>query len=429
MAIQLKTLTDWLEWQQKLHPANIDFKIERIKSVYDRLGINRIADKIIIIAGTNGKGSTVSILESFLCQANFKVGAFTSPHIQRYNERIKINKDEISDEEIIEAFKFIDDKRGDTSLTYFEFATLAAFYIFDKNDIDYAILEVGLGGRLDATNIIDSDISIITSIGIDHTEFLGNTIDSIALEKAGVMRPLKYSIFADENPPSAILNYAKNNSTSLLIHHNDFESRIYKDHWIWSGKNIKNIKLPLLPLVGDFQYNHASAALMSLELLEPKIFQDTNTIKDSIQNIKLLGRYQVVKSNPEIILDVAHNEDAAKKLKSNIEKYPKKKTRAVIGVLKDKDVYSLVKPLIPIIDKWYCGTIDSERGMNAQEISSRLTVASKNSNVEKFDTMSDAFSKVLAESLYDERIIIYGSFYTVSEFFRYSQSQQKVLNE
>ena len=168
---------------------------------------------------------------------------------------------------------------------------------------------------------------------------------------------------------------------------------------------------------------------MSLELLEPKIFQDTNTIKDSIQNIKLLGRYQVVKSNPEIILDVAHNEDAAKKLKSNIEKYPKKKTRAVIGVLKDKDVYSLVKPLIPIIDKWYCGTIDSERGMNAQEISSRLTVASKNSNVEKFDTMSDAFSKVLAESLYDERIIIYGSFYTVSEFFQYSNSFKKALNE
>ncbi len=429
MAIQLKTLTDWLEWQQKLHPANIDFKIERIKSVYDRLGINRIADKIIIIAGTNGKGSTVSILESFLCQANFKVGAFTSPHIQRYNERIKINKDEISDEEIIEAFKFIDDKRGDTSLTYFEFATLAAFYIFYKNNIDYAILEVGLGGRLDATNIIDSDISIITSIGIDHTEFLGSTIDSIALEKAGVMRPLKFSIFADDCPQSAIMKYAKNNSTTLLVHQNDFESKIFNDHWEWSGKTFKKIKLPLLPLVGDFQYNHASAALKALEILEPNIFKEKDIFQKAIKKIKLLGRYQIVQSNPEIILDVAHNEDAANKLKSNLEKYPKKKTRAVIGVLKDKDVYSLVKPLMSTVDKWYCATIESERGMNAKEIASRLEVSTKNCNVEKFDKMSSAFSRVLSESSYEDRILIYGSFYTVSEFFRYSQSQQKVLNE
>ena len=429
MAKKLKTLNDWLEWQQKLHPANIDFKIERIKSVFNRLGINRIADKIIIIAGTNGKGSTVSILESLLFQAKLKVGAFTSPHIQRYNERIKINKEEVSDDEIIEAFKFIDDKRGDISLTYFEFATLAAFYIFNKNNVDYAVLEVGLGGRLDATNIIDSDISIITSIGIDHTEFLGNTIDSIALEKAGVMRPLKFSIFADDSPPSVIMKYAKNNSTTLLVHQNDFESKIYNDYWEWSGKKFKKIKLPLLPLVGDFQYNHASAALMALEILEPGIFIENDIFKDAINNIKLLGRYQIVKANPEIILDVAHNEDAANKLKSNLEKYPKKKTRAVIGVLKDKDVYSLVKPLISSVDKWYCATIDSERGMNAKEIATRLEGSAKNCDVEEFDKMSSAFSRVLSESSYEDRILIYGSFYTVSEFFEYSQSSQKVFNE
>ena len=429
MENQLKTLNEWLEWQQKLHPANIDFKIERIKSVYNRLGIERIADKVIIIAGTNGKGSTVSILESLLCQANFKVGAFTSPHIQRYNERIKIDKKEISDEEIIDAFKYIDDRRGEISLTYFEFATLAAFYIFYKNNIDYAVLEVGLGGRLDATNIIDSDISIITSIGIDHTEFLGNTIDSIALEKAGVMRPLRFSIFADDNPPSVIMKYAKNNSTTLLVHQNDFESKIYNNYWEWSGRKFKKIKLPLLPLVGDFQYNHSSAALMALEILEPSIFRKKDILPDAIRNIKLLGRYQIVKSNPEIILDVAHNEDAANKLKSNVDKYPKKKTRAVIGVLKDKDVYSLVKPLISTVDKWYCATIDSERGMNAKEIASRLEVSSNNCNVEEFDKMSSAFSKVLSESSYEDRILIYGSFYTISEFFEYSKSVQKALNE
>ena len=225
------------------------------------------------------------------------------------------------------------------------------------------------------------------------------------------------------------MKYAKNNSTTLLVHQNDFESKIFNDHWEWSGKTFKKIKLPLLPLVGDFQYNHASAALKALEILEPNIFKEKDIFQKAIKKIKLLGRYQIVQSNPEIILDVAHNEDAANKLKSNLEKYPKKKTRAVIGVLKDKDVYSLVKPLMSTVDKWYCATIESERGMNAKEIASRLEVSTKNCNVEKFDKMSSAFSRVLSESSYEDRILIYGSFYTVSEFFRYSQSQQKVLNE
>ena len=425
-----KSLNDWLNWQQKLHPANIDFKIERIKSVYNKLNIKKIAKKIFIVAGTNGKGSTVSILESLLFESKYKVGSFTSPHIQNYNERIKINKKEVLDKDIIEAFKYINGKRGSTTLTYFEFATLAAFCIFQKYNLDYVILEVGLGGRLDATNIIDSDISIITSIGIDHTEFLGNTIDSIALEKAGVMRPLRYSIFADDSPPSVIMKYAKNNSTTLLVHQSDFNSKIYEKHWVWSGKKYKNLTLPCLPLVGDFQYNHASAALMALELINPDIFNNIENIKRGIQNVKLLGRYQVVKNEPEIIIDVAHNEDAAKKLKANLLKYPRKKTHAVIGVLKDKDVYSLVKPMISIVDKWYCGTIDSDRGMNSQEIASRIIGSTKDIDIKKYNSMEAAFENVLLNVKKNDRIVIYGSFYTVSEFLKFTEiSNKKVFNK
>ena len=189
MKRRFDTVNEWLEWQQTVHPLNIDFKLERILSVYEKLDVAKVAKKIITVAGTNGKGSTVSFLESILCKNNINVGTFTSPHILKYNERIKINGKEIDDESLLNVFELIDQKRGNTTLTYFEFATLSAFYLFSKADLDVVVLEVGLGGRLDATNIIDSDISIITSIGIDHTEFLGDTIDSIALEKAGVMRP------------------------------------------------------------------------------------------------------------------------------------------------------------------------------------------------------------------------------------------------
>ena len=212
---KFNTVDEWLDWQQTVHPLNIDFKLERILSVYKKLKISKIAKKIITVAGTNGKGSTVSFLESVLNEKKYHVGTFTSPHILRYNERIKINGIEIDDESLLETFEMIDEVRGDTTLTYFEFATLSAFYLFSKSNLDVAVLEVGLGGRLDATNIVDSDISIITSIGIDHTEFLGNTIDSIALEKAGVMRPFKTCIYAQEKPPAALLKYAKNKSCLL----------------------------------------------------------------------------------------------------------------------------------------------------------------------------------------------------------------------
>ena len=214
MKDQFHNLKDWLDWQQTLHPKNIDFKLERIKSVYKKLNIQKIAKKVIIVAGTNGKGSTVAILESILHENNFSVGTFTSPHILDYNERIKINKTEVETKKLLEAFDIINKLRGSTTLTYFEFATLAAFYLFEKANLDYAILEVGLGGRLDATNIIDSDLSIITSIGIDHTEFLGSTLDSIALEKAGVMRAFAPCIFADESPPTVLLSHAKNLSSN-----------------------------------------------------------------------------------------------------------------------------------------------------------------------------------------------------------------------
>ena len=419
MKRRFDTVNEWLDWQQTVHPLNIDFKLERILSVYEKLNVSSIAKKVITVAGTNGKGSTVSFLESILSNMNYNVGTFTSPHILKYNERIKINQKEIDDESLLDVFELIDKKRGSTTLTYFEFATLSAFYLFSKSDLDVAVLEVGLGGRLDATNIIDSDISIITSIGIDHTEFLGSTIDSIALEKAGVMRPFKKSIFAQDKPPAALFQYAKNNSVNLLVHNNDYSVTRNANTWGIKSKNITIENIPNLKMIGDYQYNYAAASTMALAEILPECISDDNQTKEALCNTQISGRFQYLKKSPDIILDVAHNEDASKSLARNIKNIGYKKIIAVLGILADKDVYSIVEPFSSFINHWHIGTIDSERGMNSDEIKYRINSLFKNSlSISTYSSISSAFISAINSQDKDTLILAYGSFYTVSEVLK-----------
>jgi dihydrofolate synthase/folylpolyglutamate synthase len=419
MKRRFDTVNEWLDWQQTVHPLNIDFKLERILSVYEQLNITSIAKKIITVAGTNGKGSTVSFLESILKKNNYNVGTFTSPHILRYNERIKINQKEIDDESLLDVFEFIDKKRGSTTLTYFEFATLAAFYLFSKSNLDVAVLEVGLGGRLDATNIIDSDVSIITSIGIDHTEFLGSTIDSIALEKAGVMRPFKKSIFAQDKPPAVLFQYAKNKSVNLLTHNNDYLVTRKDKSWDINYKNIKIDNIPNLKMIGDYQYNYAAASVIALSEVLPDCISNSDYIRDALCDTQISGRFQYLQKSPDIILDVAHNEDAAKSLSRNIKNIGYKKIIAVLGILADKDVYSIVEPFCSLISHWYIGTIDSQRGMNADEIKYRINSLFKNKlSIGTYSSVSSAFISALRAQDTDTLLLVYGSFYTVSEVLK-----------
>ena len=416
MKRRFDTVNEWLEWQQTVHPLNIDFKLERILSVYEKLDVAKVAEKIITVAGTNGKGSTVSFLESILCKNNINVGTFTSPHILKYNERIKINGKEIDDESLLNVFELIDQKRGNTTLTYFEFATLSAFYLFSKADLDVVVLEVGLGGRLDATNIIDSDVSIITSIGIDHTEFLGDTIDSIALEKAGVMRPFKKCIFAQENPPSVLYKYSKNKSVNLLTHNNDYTVNRYSDSWSIVSKAIEIHDIPNLKMIGDYQYNYATASVIALNDILPEALSDQELLKNALCDTLIPGRFQYLQHSPDIILDVAHNEDAAKSLATNIKRLGYKNIHVVLGILADKDVYSIVKPFSLLVNHWHIGTISSERGMNAQEIKFRIKSLFKNKfSIETYDTISAAYHRAVNQQDDDTLILVYGSFYTVSE--------------
>ena len=419
MKRRFNTVNEWLEWQQTIHPLNIDFKLERILNVYKRLNISKVAKKVITVAGTNGKGSTVSFLESVLKNNNYKVGAFTSPHILDYNERIKINGKEADDDLLIDAFELIDEKRGDITLTYFEFATLSAFYIFSQLDLDVAVLEVGLGGRLDATNIIDSDISIITSISIDHTEFLGNTIDSIALEKAGVMRPFKKSIFAQEKPPAVLYQYAKNKSVNLLVHNNDYNVSRYRNSWSISSKSLSIEEIPNLRMIGDYQYNYAAASILALQEILPECLSNENILKKSISQTQIAGRFQYLQNSPDIIVDVAHNEDAAKALLKNIKDKGYKEISVVLGILNDKDVYSIVEPFTSVVNNWFIGTINSERGMNAEEIKYRIKSLFKNTlNIKTYNSICSAFNNARNHQTSDSLILVYGSFYTVSEVLK-----------
>ena len=427
MKRRFDTVNEWLEWQQTVHPLNIDFKLERILSVYEKLDVAKVAKKIITVAGTNGKGSTVSFLESILCKNNINVGTFTSPHILKYNERIKINGKEVDDELLLNVFELIDQKRGNTTLTYFEFATLSAFYLFSKADLDVVVLEVGLGGRLDATNIIDSDVSIITSIGIDHTEFLGDTIDSIALEKAGVMRPFKKCIFAQEKPPSVLYKYSKNRSVNLLTHNNDYTVNRYSDSWSIVSKAMEIHNIPNLKMIGDYQYNYATASVIALNDILPEALSNQELLKNALCDTLIPGRFQYLQHSPDIILDVAHNEDAAKSLATNIKRLGYKKIHVVLGILADKDVYSIVKPFSLLVDHWHIGTISSERGMNAEEIKFRIKSLFKNKfSIETYNSISAAYHGAVNQQDDNTLILVYGSFYTVSEAL---QSNSYILNK
>ena len=427
MKRRFDTVNEWLEWQQTVHPLNIDFKLERILSVYEKLDIPKIAKKIITVAGTNGKGSTVSFLESILCKNNLKVGTFTSPHILKYNERIKINGKDIDDESLLNVFELIDEKRGNTTLTYFEFATLSAFYLFSKADLDVAVLEVGLGGRLDATNIIDSDISVITSIGIDHTEFLGDTIDSIALEKAGVMRSFKKCIFAQENPPSVLYKYSKNRSVNLLTHNNDYTITRYSDTWSIVSKAMEIHDIPNLKMIGDYQYNYAAASVIALDDILPEALSNQELLRNALCDTTIPGRFQYLQHSPDIILDVAHNEDAAKSLATNIKRLDYKTIHVVLGILADKDVYSIVKPFSLLVDHWHIGTIGSERGMNAEEIKFRIKSLFKNKfSIQTYNSVTAAYNGAIYQQDDNTLILVYGSFYTVSEAL---QSNSYILNK
>ena len=416
------TLDEWIEWQCKLHPSNMDFNLSRVVNVAKKLNIDKTNSKVITVGGTNGKGSTVAILESILFETGYNVGSYTSPHLLHFNERIKINKSPARTKEICDAFEVIEKIRGEVTLTYFEFSTLAALIIFSKIKLDVIILEVGLGGRFDAVNIIDPDVSIITNIGLDHTDILGNDLEKIAYEKAGIMREGKPTIIGYSKVHKSIISQSEEIKSNLNIIDKDFFAKKKSDN-NWEFSNLEDIAFDCLfpALKGDIQIKNAASAIQALYLcdgLEIKI----DKILLGLKNAVIKGRFQIIDSQPKIILDVAHNIQSIDILKKNLKKYfPGKKFHAVFSVLKDKDVDEILMQLKGVFESWHISESTNERALKVKELSEN-----KFFNIEKpkiYDNIMNAFNGAINNNrLDDEIIVVFGSSYTIAPILsKYSE--------
>ena len=417
------TLEEWIDWQCKLHPTNMDFNLSRVIEVAKKLKIDQPIPKVITVAGTNGKGSTVSILESILYESDYKVGSYTSPHLLNFNERIKIDKVPVNTNSICDAFESIEETRGNITLTYFEFSTLAALIIFSKSNLDVIILEVGLGGRLDAVNIINPDISIITNIGLDHTDILGDDIEQIAYEKAGVMRKNKSTVIGYRNVHNSILAEGENINSKISKIDEHYHAEV-RDDDSWVFKNSDGIKINCEHpgIKGDIQIKNAAAAIQAIHLCDDLELNEKKVLI-GLKNAKIIGRFQIFETKPTVILDVAHNPQSIDILKDNLKKYfPNKKFHAVFGVLKDKDVDEILIKLKGVFDSWHISESTNERALRITELKDKKFFTLEKPSI--YGNINKAFDGAIENiKKEDEIIVVFGSSYTVAPIL------SKLINE
>jgi dihydrofolate synthase/folylpolyglutamate synthase len=410
------TLVDWLRWQETLHPRKIDLGLERVTEVAERIQVRQLPAQVITVAGTNGKGSTVTLLESILLSAGYHVGAYTSPHLLRYNERIRINGREVDDADLCKAFDVIESHRNPHSLTYFEFGTLAALWIMQQKQPDIVLLEAGLGGRLDAVNMVDTDIAIITSIGIDHERWLGSDRDSIAMEKAGILRAGKPAVCSDPAPPQSLREAAATAGADWYCLDEQFRFDRDGDIWDWSGPVTRHEALPLPALTGAHQLRNASGVLMAVELLRDRFPVERKALDQGLQNVVLPGRCQFLHGAREMVLDVAHNAQSAMQLAEVLEQNPTKGTTyAVLGMLQDKDVGEYTENLAAVVDHWCLAGLAGERGLQCGELLRRVSTGINRDRISCFPDVAAAVRYAIRASSAGDRIVICGSFHTVAE--------------
>ena len=387
---RLKTLNEWLNWQESLHTQEIDLGLERIQKIYQKLFPDGVPFQVITVAGTNGKGSTIAFIDSIYQQSDFKVGAFTSPHLIKYNERFSVNGEMVGDESICQAFDTIEALRGETSLTYFEFSTLAALVIFAQEKVAVAVLEVGLGGRLDSVNVVDPNVSVITNIAIDHTDYLGDTREAIGFEKAGIMRRDTPCICGDQNPPTSIQKQADNIDALLLFINEPYQGTI--------------------TLRGEHQQYNAALAIEAVNQLQSTLPVDRNQLSTGLEKANILARFQVkMVNNKTIVLDVAHNEAAITVLAETlkVEKVP---TLAIFSALKDKNIELMINSIEFCIDEWLIVPLTVNRAISTQDLVEKFSLSSK---ITICKDMASALHQAL--NTQQQRVVVFGSFHTVAD--------------
>ncbi|WP_429314720.1 bifunctional tetrahydrofolate synthase/dihydrofolate synthase [Paraburkholderia sp. GAS448] len=430
------TLDAWLTHLESAHPVGIDMGLSRISKVRDALQLS-FDCPVITVGGTNGKGSTCAVLETILLRAGYTVGCHTSPHLLSFNERARVNGQNATDAELLQHFDAVEKARlslpEPVSLTYFEFTTLAIMHLFASRGLDVVIFEVGLGGRLDAVNILDTDCAIITSIDIDHTEYLGDTREKIAFEKAGIFRPGKPAICADPLPPQTLIDHAESIGADLWLVGRDFryeaQAGSERQQWNYVGRTMRRSALAYPALRGANQLINTSAALAGLEALRDRLPVSAQDIRLGLANVELPGRFQVLPGKPSIVLDVGHNPHAAAVLAQNLGNmgfFPY--TYAVFGSMRDKDIAGVLAHLKGEIDHWCVTDLPTPRGASAADLETALREAGvmdgPDSSINRFDSPAEAFQDALKRASDNDRIVVFGSFYTVAGVMAYRKTQQ-----
>ncbi|MET0229428.1 MAG: bifunctional tetrahydrofolate synthase/dihydrofolate synthase [Rhodanobacteraceae bacterium] len=410
-------LDDWLDYQQRVHPRAIALGLDRVREVWTRLGTPAPAPVVITIGGTNGKGSTVAFLEAMLRAAGNRVGAFTSPHLLRYNERLRIDGADVDDAAIVGAFERIEAARGDVALTYFEFGTLAALLLFADAKLDVALLEVGLGGRLDAVNLVDADAAIVTTVDFDHQDWLGNERDGIGREKAGIFRSGRPAIVGEPDPPRGLLDEAARIGANVRRLGRDFTIEIADRAWRWrSGDD--ELALPPPSLDASCQHQNAAAAIAALFALRDRLGWHPDAIARGVASAHIAARLQRFASVPELIIDVAHNPQAARMLAGWLAAHPVRgRTLAVFGALGDKDIGGIVAALDEAITRWHLAGLaaDSPRGLDAATLADRVRTASDRAAIAgTHDDVAAALAAVFASASDGDRVIAFGSFFVAA---------------
>ena len=411
--INKKNLSQWLEYLESIHPSEIEMGLERVRSVATAMNLIKPAKKVVLVAGTNGKGSTVTFCSCTLIAAGFSVGTYMSPHLKFYNERVKINNKMVSDEDVIESFEAIEAARGDVSLTYFEFGTLSSFYLFKKFNVDCAVIEVGLGGRLDATNIVEPDVSVVTSVGLDHQDWLGDDLSVIAFEKAGVYRSGKPAICGQVDVSQSLVDHADSIGSVLFQKNQDYSVQVADQEWSCSVKNslggvqkFTGMPLPNLPL------ENAGTALQALIQLLPELQQ--SYVEKGFEMARLPGRMERFDYPFKGVMDVGHNPQASQMLAKNLSLNPVAGKRyGLLAMLSDKDAVGVVDELRDVVDSWCFASINGYRGQTASEL--QLKVAHLVPDGVLFDSVDQGMEELKKSLSSDDELLVFGSFFTVAD--------------
>ncbi len=411
----MKTLSEWLAHCENLHPHAIDMGLDRVREVSQKLQL-ALKVPVITVAGTNGKGSTCAMLEAIYLQAGYKTGVYTSPHLVQFEERCRLQGESPPAAMFANAFEQVEQARGGISLTYFEFSTLAILKMMADSELDVVILEVGLGGRLDAVNLMDADCAIITSIDLDHTSLLGNDRETIGLEKAGIMRSGKSVVLSDPVPPNSIIQHAKKLGADLWLMGQDFNFSGDPLQWSWAGRGRRYSGLAYPALRGANQLLNASGVLAALEIMRPQLPVTAQAIRNGLAMVELTGRFQIVPGEPVLVLDVAHNPHSVAALAANLDAmgfYPC--THAIFGAMADKDLASMLQKILPLVDAWYFTDLPLPRATSAVKLQDEWRQMNTRQDVKasQYTSPQKALEAAITAAAPADRILVFGSFYTV----------------